>query len=89
MKKKRNSQATPALWFAWADNLIHDNIYNEALKLGGGEKYDFTQAYEHVTKYIEGTDVAIINQETLVTDSVEPQSYPMFASPTAVGDQNS
>lgn len=69
------------------DNLIHDNIYNEALKLGGGEKYDFTQAYEHVTKYIEGTDVAIINQETLVTDSVEPQSYPMFASPTAVGDK--
>ena len=45
------------------DNLIHDNIYNEALKLGGGDKYDFTQAYEHVTKYIEGTDVAIINQE--------------------------
>ena len=30
------------------DNLIHDNIYNEALKLGGGEKYDFTQAYEHI-----------------------------------------
>ena len=69
------------------DNLIHDNIYNEALKLGGGDKYDFTQAYEHVTKYIEGTDVAIINQETLVTDSVEPQSYPMFATPTAVGDK--
>lgn len=69
------------------DNLIHDNIYNEALQLGGGEKYDFTQAYEHVTKYIEGTDVAIINQETLVTDSVEPHSYPNFASPTAVGDK--
>lgn len=69
------------------DNLIHDNIYNEALQLGGGEEYDFTQAYEHVTKYIEGTDVAIINQETLVTDSVEPHSYPNFASPTALGDK--
>lgn len=69
------------------DNLIHDNIYKEALKLGGGTNYDFTQAYEHVSKYIENTDVAVINQETLVTDSVEPQSYPCFASPTAVGDK--
>lgn len=69
------------------DNLIHDNIYNEALKLGGGTDYDFTQMYEHVTKYIEGTDVAIINQETLVTDAYEPQSYPCFVSPTAVGDK--
>lgn len=69
------------------DNLIHDNIYNEALKLGGGTDYDFTQMYEHVTKYIEGTDVAIINQETLVTDAYKPQSYPCFVSPTAIGDK--
>jgi len=69
------------------DNLIHDNIYNEALKLGGGNRYDFTKAYEHVTKYIEDTDIAIINQETLVTDDYGPQSYPCFASPTAVGDK--
>ena len=32
------------------DNLIHDNIYKEALKLGDGTNYDFTQAYEHVSK---------------------------------------
>ncbi len=69
------------------DNLIHDNIYNEALKLGGGESYDFTQMYEHVEKYIKDTDVAIINQETLVTDAYEPQSYPYFVSPTALGDK--
>lgn len=69
------------------DNLIHDNIYKEALKNGGGEKYDFTKAYEHIEKYIKGTDIAIINQETLVTDKYEPSSYPMFASPLAVGDK--
>lgn len=69
------------------DNLIHDNIYKEALKNGGGTDYDFTYAYENVTKYIENTDVAIINQETLVTDAVEPCSYPTFASPLAVGDK--
>lgn len=69
------------------DNLIHDNMYKEALKLGGGTKYDFTKAYEHVEKYIKGTDVAIINQETLVTDDYGPSTYPLFASPTAVGDK--
>lgn len=69
------------------DNLIHDNIYNEALKLGGGETYDFTQAYEHVTKYIENTDIAIVNQESLVTDIAEPSSFPCFASPVAVGEK--
>ena len=69
------------------DNLIHDNIYKEALKNGGGEKYDFTKAYEHVEKYIKGTDVAVLNQETLVTDKYEPTSYPTFCTPTAVGDK--
>lgn len=89
-EKKKDKEEEPSYSVSLVcvgDNLIHDNIYNEALKLGGGSTYDFTQAYEHVTKYIEGTDVAIINQETLVTDAYEPQSYPYFVSPTAVGDK--
>lgn len=61
------------------DNLIHDNIYNEALKLGGGEEYDFSSMYELVEPYVEAADVAIINQETLVNDAYEPQSYPVFS----------
>ena len=69
------------------DNLIHDNIYKEALKNGGGKKYDFTKAYEHIEKYIKGNDVAVLNQETLVTDKYEPSTYPVFCSPTAVGDK--
>lgn len=88
--KKQKDDNTPsytASLVCVGDNLIHDNIYNEALKLGGGENYDFTQMYEHVTKYIEDTDIAIINQETLVTDDYEPQSYPCFVSPAAVGDK--
>lgn len=85
--KEENQPSYTASLVCVGDNLIHDNIYNEALKLGGGESYDFTQMYEHVEKYIEGTDIAIINQETLVTDDYGPTSYPCFASPTAVGDK--
>ncbi len=69
------------------DNLIHDNIYKEAWRLGNEDHYDFTRAYEHVERYFDGVDLAILNQETLVTDAYEPQSYPMFCSPTAVGDK--
>ena len=68
------------------DNLVHDNIYNEAWRNGGETHYDFTYAYKNVQRYLEGTDVAILNQETLVTDDYGPQSYPLFATPTANGD---
>ena len=69
------------------DNLIHDNIYNEAWKLGNGDHYDFTKAYEHIERYLDGVDIAVLNQETLVTDAFEPQSYPTFCTPTALGDK--
>ena len=68
------------------DNLVHDNIYNEAWHKGGDTHYDFTYAYQNIEHYLKGTDVAILNQETLVTDAYEPQSYPLFATPTANGD---
>ena len=68
------------------DNLVHDNIYNEAWHKGGDSHYDFTYAYQNVERYLDGTDIAILNQETLVTDDYGPQSYPLFATPTANGD---
>ncbi len=68
------------------DNLVHDNIYNEAWHKGGDTHYDFTDAYRNVERYLDGTDIAILNQETLVTDDYGPQSFPMFATPTANGD---
>lgn len=69
------------------DNFISAPIYSEALELGGGDKYDFTRAYEHIEKYVKNADVAIVNQETLVTDKYLPQGDAAFVSPTAVGDK--
>lgn len=69
------------------DNLIHDNIYKEAWKKGNYKNYDFTSMYEEVKDYIQECDISIVNQETLVTDAVKPQSYPTFATPTAAGDE--
>ncbi|WP_242871902.1 MULTISPECIES: CapA family protein [unclassified Ruminococcus] len=67
------------------DNLIHDNIYNEAWKRGG-DHYDFFPVYEHTEKYFKDADLKILNQETLVTDKYGPSSFPCFATPTADGD---
>lgn len=71
------------------DNLIHRSIYNQAArraKKNGLEGYDFSYVYEKVEKYIAGADVAILNQETVVTDEFEPSDYPLFCSPTDLGE---
>ena len=68
------------------DNLIHNYIYDQARERAGGNGYDFSFVYEKALKYFEDADIAILNQETIVTDEFEPSSYPGFCSPGAVGD---
>ncbi len=86
-EKKKLTGTTKAHLVCVGDNLIHDNIYVEALEKGGGKEYDFSDCYKHIEKYIKGADVAILNQETIVSDEFEVSSYPTFCSPTAVGDK--
>lgn len=69
------------------DNLIHSSIYKQANARVGGEGYDFSYAYENIVNIIRSADVAVINQETLICNDVfEPSTYPLFNSPTALGD---
>lgn len=86
-KPEEPTGTTSARLVCVGDNLIHDNIYLEALEKGGGVEYDFSYCYEHVKKYIEGADVAVLNQETLVTDYCQPSTFPTFATPTELGDE--
>ena len=70
------------------DNLIHDNIYLEAEKKSGQKgKYDFSFAYEHIKDYLKGFDVSIINQETVVTDTMPAKTFPTFATPKEMAAQ--
>ena len=68
------------------DNLIHSPIYNQASARAGGDGYDFSFVYEKVEKYIQPADLAILNQETVVSDDYPPSNYPLFCSPEALGD---
>ena len=69
------------------DNLIHDGIYKQANQRTGGSGYDFKPVYEHVKPLIQSADIAVINQETVLAGKIAQLSgYPMFNSPTEVGD---
>lgn len=69
------------------DDLIHDVIYKQAYQRTGGKGYDFGPVYQRVADQIRGADIAVINQETVLAGKIAPPSgYPLFNSPTEVGD---
>ncbi len=75
---------------ASGDNLIHKSIYEDAATAasvaGNGDAYDFTYVYENVAHFFASYDVNWMNQETLVTDTLEPSTYPMFSTPSEIID---
>lgn len=78
---------TKASFLAVGDNLIHGSIYKQAKARTGGEGYDFSYCYENVADKVAAADVAILNQETIISPEHAPSDYPMFNSPTEVGDE--
>lgn len=71
---------------AVGDNLIHDTVYEQAAARSSGG-YDFSYAYENVASRIKEPDVAILNQETIISTEHNVSSYPMFNSPVEVGEE--
>ena len=71
---------------AVGDNLIHKPIYNQAAaRMTDG--YDFSYAYENFADIISAPDVAILNQETIISPEHNVSTYPMFNSPVEVGEE--
>lgn len=73
---------TEATLLAVGDNLIHDVIYYQAARRTDDGSYDFLPVYENIREQIAAADLAYINQETQMAESMEPSSYPMFNTPT-------
>lgn len=77
---------------AVGDNLIHSSLYKQAAARygeihGGKAGYDFAYAYKNIEGIIRRADMAVINQETLICNDVfKPSTYPLFNSPSALGD---
>ncbi len=71
---------------AVGDNLIHDTVYKQA-EARSSSGYDFSDAYDRIAYLIEEPDVAILNQETIISTEHNVSSYPMFNSPVEVGEE--
>lgn len=76
---------------AAGDNLIHYSVYKNAERLAqNGERYDFKPLYKNVKYLIEEADVAVLNQETIISESNEVRGANggalLFNSPPEVAD---
>lgn len=75
---------------AAGDNLIHYSVFKNAEALAGGNGYDFKPMYSEVKYLIEEADVAIINQETVISQSNPVRGAEggvlLFNSPPEVAD---
>lgn len=69
------------------DNLVHSPIYKQAAARAADGGYDFSPVYEDTADVIMAADLAILNQETIITDEFEPSNYPTFCTPAAMGDE--
>jgi Bacterial capsule synthesis protein PGA_cap len=65
------------------DLLIHQPIWQRALVLGGGRRYDFAPLLRWVKPYVEHADLAICHVETPMT-LAPPHGYPVFNTPPAL-----
>lgn len=70
---------------AVGDNLYHDSLINSGKTESGPWNYD--DIYQHVLDEIQAADIAMIDQETTLTDDHSMAGgYPSFATPTEVAD---
>jgi poly-gamma-glutamate synthesis protein (capsule biosynthesis protein) len=68
---------------ASGDLLIHSPIFERALVLGGGRRYNFAPLFAQIKPYIRGADLALCHVETPMTPA-PPTGYPVFNTPPAL-----
>ena len=82
-EKQTQEKDTRVSFVGVGDNLIHDTVYKDAKQADGS--YDFTKMYSEVKKDIQKSDIAFINQETILGgESLGLSGYPTFNSPTEI-----
>ncbi len=66
---------------AAGDNLLHNTVSFASETADG---YDFSPIYQNISKIIDGSDIAFINQEVMLTGEVS--AYPNLAAPAENAD---
>jgi poly-gamma-glutamate synthesis protein (capsule biosynthesis protein) len=84
-EKLENDTKAELTLLAVGDNLIHRQVIKSGLKKDGS--YNFDHLYSTLKPEIEAADIAVINQETILGGDKFPYTgYPVFNSPTEIGD---
>lgn len=65
---------------ASGDLLIHRPVWERALVLGGGHRYNFAPLFARVKPYVRSANLALCHAETPMTPA-PPASYPVFNTP--------
>ncbi|HEY7150750.1 MAG TPA: CapA family protein [Solirubrobacterales bacterium] len=81
----REAQPVPFTVSASGDLLIHSPVWEEALALGGGSRYDFAAELNELKPYVAAADLGICHVETPMTPA-PPTSYPIFNTPPELAD---
>lgn len=68
---------------ASGDLLIHSPVWERALALGGGRRYDFAPLFARIEPYIRGIALPLCHVETPMTPA-RPAGYPIFNTPPAL-----
>jgi poly-gamma-glutamate synthesis protein (capsule biosynthesis protein) len=68
---------------ASGDLLIHSAVFDRALALGGGRRYNFTPLFAQIRPYIRRADLALCHVETPMTPA-PATGYPVFNTPPAL-----
>lgn len=80
--KQENAKATLV---AVGDNLIHNTLISAGEQEDGS--LDYNDFYTDMKKYIQGADIAVIDQETILGGKDwEYTGYPVFNSPWEIGE---
>lgn len=70
---------------ALGDNLMHMGVVNTGKQEDGS--YDFSFLFDDISDYLARADIRVINQETILGgNKLGFSGYPLFNSPTEVGD---
>jgi poly-gamma-glutamate synthesis protein (capsule biosynthesis protein) len=65
---------------ASGDLLIHSPVWERALVLGGGRRYNFAPLFARIKPYVQRADLALCQVETPMTPA-PPAGYPVFNTP--------
>lgn len=82
-ENKQEVKDTVVSFVGVGDNLIHDTVYKDAEKEDGS--YDLTKMYADIKDEVKDSDIAFINQETVLGGTqLGLSGYPTFNSPTEI-----